>query len=220
MKSIKGNYQRPDWRDLKYHEVAGLLPVMDADEFAGLVSSIAEVGQKEPITLFNDLIVDGRHRFRACLENDIEPWFRNFAGVEEDLKDYVFALNLSRRNMTDEQKLAIALELRKDGDTMDKIRMRLGISIGKVQAWMKEHFKGGDETRKDSSGRNRPTNYSKKEKNSPEETEEERVERRKAEAAESLNSWLDDFSDLDHSVLAIVLKNLTSDICQDKKKKK
>jgi ParB-like chromosome segregation protein Spo0J len=53
---------------MQSHELAECFPLIAGNEFAELVASIRARGQHEPITLFNGLILDGRNRYRACLE--------------------------------------------------------------------------------------------------------------------------------------------------------
>ena len=48
--------------------LACLFPDMDGDAFARLVRNIREEGLMEPIAVWRGQVVDGRHRYRACLE--------------------------------------------------------------------------------------------------------------------------------------------------------
>ena len=57
-------------------EYEKLLPRMSEEEFAQLKNSIKEEGQHYPIIANEDLeVLDGHHRFRACIELGIEPDF-------------------------------------------------------------------------------------------------------------------------------------------------
>jgi hypothetical protein len=56
--------------DMQFHPIADVFPLMDGEKFAELVQSIKENGQREPIMTFNDLILDGRNRYRACQAAD------------------------------------------------------------------------------------------------------------------------------------------------------
>ena len=57
----------------------------------------------------DNLIFDGRHRLKACLDSETTPRFRNFAEVAAGLSpiDWVLAKNLYRRHLTEDQALAI-----------------------------------------------------------------------------------------------------------------
>lgn len=94
------------------HPVATLFPAMSEEEYAGLKKDIAENGQREPITLWNGKLIDGRHRMRACqelfrqayiceLDHDQDPW------------SYVVSYNLHRRSLTTSQRAAIAAKMAK-----------------------------------------------------------------------------------------------------------
>jgi ParB-like chromosome segregation protein Spo0J len=92
---------------------------MDADAFERLVRSIEEIGQLEPIVVFEGQVLDGRHRLRACEQLGIEPntvLFEDLDVVSDDpLQElavrYVCAQNLERRHLSASQKAMVAAEL-------------------------------------------------------------------------------------------------------------
>lgn len=57
------------------HEAADAFPMMDAKRFEELKASIAERGLRHPITLCDGKILDGRNRYKACVELGVEPRF-------------------------------------------------------------------------------------------------------------------------------------------------
>ena len=61
--SLKGH-------DFEYqpHPHSEIFPLMEGDEFDGLVESIAKHGLLEPIVLYEGKILDGRNRYRAARE--------------------------------------------------------------------------------------------------------------------------------------------------------
>ena len=68
-------------QELKSHPVADIFPMMSGDEYSGLITDIQENGLLEPIWLHSDgRIIDGRNRYRACLEGGVEPEFRTYDG--------------------------------------------------------------------------------------------------------------------------------------------
>jgi len=75
---------------------------MDPEEFQDLLSSIKIHGQREPITLFENKILDGWHRYQACQKLEISPATYEFDG--EDPVSYVIDLNLNRRHLSPSQK--------------------------------------------------------------------------------------------------------------------
>jgi ParB-like chromosome segregation protein Spo0J len=90
-----------------------LLPKMSDEEFAELKASIKVEGQHYPIVVNEDLeVLDGHHRFRACIELGIEPDFevRKF---EDKLieKKFVIEANLRRRHLTKFQLVELGVPL-------------------------------------------------------------------------------------------------------------
>lgn len=87
---------------LQSHELAEALPLIEGEEFAELVASIKAHGQRETIVLLHGKILDGRNRYRACLQAGVEPRTENFRGV--DPVAFVIDKNLNRRHLTSGQK--------------------------------------------------------------------------------------------------------------------
>ena len=76
-------------------------------EFQALVESIREGGLRRPITLWRGQIVDGRHRYEACLQAGVEPHFVELPG-DADALSYVLDENSARRHMSDSQRAIAA----------------------------------------------------------------------------------------------------------------
>jgi len=88
------------------HPLAELLPVMGSNEYLGLKSDIQAHGQHETIQLYQGMILDGRHRFRACQELDIPPKIEQWTGT--DARQYVLSINLKRRHLSAGQRALAA----------------------------------------------------------------------------------------------------------------
>jgi ParB-like chromosome segregation protein Spo0J len=95
---------------LQAHAVADIFPLMSAAEFAELKRDVAENGQREPITLYEGRIIDGRNRYRACEELGKEPLTRQWDG-NGSLINYIISLNLHRRHLTAAQRAVVATEI-------------------------------------------------------------------------------------------------------------
>lgn len=90
------------------HPLAALIPEMTADQFAELRVDIERHGLIEPIVLHEHMILDGRHRARACDETGVEPRFEDFNGPSP--VEFVISKNLKRRHLSTSQLAAIAVD--------------------------------------------------------------------------------------------------------------
>ena len=91
----------------QFHAVADILPKMSEANFLELKTDIQKNGLREPIWLFRDLIVDGRHRYRACEELGITPQFRVW-DERGSLLDFVMSVNYYRRHLNESQRALAA----------------------------------------------------------------------------------------------------------------
>jgi len=97
-------------QQLQFHPVSEIFPSMAQAEFDALVVDITANGLREPIHVIGNSIVDGRHRYRACLHAGIEP---QFVVVPDgtDLNALVISLNLRRRHLSESQRAMVAARL-------------------------------------------------------------------------------------------------------------
>jgi ParB-like chromosome segregation protein Spo0J len=93
---------------MKYsqHPLSSAFPAMTANEFKELRDSIEVNGVLNPITIYEGMVIDGWHRYKAANEANVEC---PEAELDEsvDPKDFVLAQNKNRRHITAAQ-LAIA----------------------------------------------------------------------------------------------------------------
>lgn len=114
-------------------EYEKLLPKMADEEFAELKASIQVEGQHYPIVANEDLeILDGHHRFKACIELGVEPDFevRKF---EDKLleKKFVIETNLRRRHLNNFQLVELGVPLLEIEKELAKKRQAAGGKIGR-----------------------------------------------------------------------------------------
>jgi N6-adenosine-specific RNA methylase IME4 len=89
------------------HPFAEIFPLLDADSLSRLADDIKANGLNNPITLFEGAILDGRNRYRACLQAGVEPRFVEFEN--SDPVSFVISSNALRRDLTKSQRAAIAV---------------------------------------------------------------------------------------------------------------
>jgi hypothetical protein len=96
---------------LRRHSINKLLPAMTTTEYDQLVMSIESIGIRLPITLFEQQILDGWHRYKACLDAEVEPRFQVFDGSYEDAMAHSTAMNFCKSHLTPEQLEAAVARL-------------------------------------------------------------------------------------------------------------
>jgi ParB-like chromosome segregation protein Spo0J len=99
--------------DLKFHPLADIFPLMEGAEFDELVADIKAHGLREPIVLYEGLILDGRNRYRACIKAGVEPSFVPSAWrlPNDDPAGYVISANIRRRHLTPGDKIKYLAQL-------------------------------------------------------------------------------------------------------------
>jgi len=97
------------------HPYADKFPMLPESELAELAESIRANGLRSPVVLTpNGLILDGRNRYAACLQVEVEPETVIYDGA--DLAEYVIDCNSTRRNMsTGARAMSTAMVLAADG---------------------------------------------------------------------------------------------------------
>ena len=105
---------------LEFHPLADAFPLIEGAALDDLVGDIRENGLREPITLLEGLILDGRNRYRACQALGIEPLTRELPGG--DPVKFVISLNINRRHMDESQRAMVAAKLANltDGQRADR----------------------------------------------------------------------------------------------------
>jgi hypothetical protein len=95
--------------EIKFHPLADLFPMLGAEEQRALTADIRDNGLHAPIVTFEDKILDGRNRFRACQVAGVKPVFKEYKG--DDPLGYVVSLNLKRRHLDASQRAMIAAKI-------------------------------------------------------------------------------------------------------------
>ena len=67
---------------MDFHPTSNIFPLLQGDEFQALKTDIAEHGQLDPIWIYQNQILDGRNRYRACQELTIETATKAWNGTD------------------------------------------------------------------------------------------------------------------------------------------
>jgi hypothetical protein len=93
---------------LEFHPLADIFPLMEGAEFEELVADIKKLhGLRDPLTMFERKILDGRNRYRACREAGVEVKTELFEGDKESALAFVISKNICRRHLKSEKKRKI-----------------------------------------------------------------------------------------------------------------
>ena len=87
------------------HPLSAAFPAMSAHDLQTLTDDIEVNGQREPIVLFEGLVIDGWHRYQACVALGLASTSVDL-GDDVDPAAYVKSRNLHRRHLTGSQRAA------------------------------------------------------------------------------------------------------------------
>lgn len=97
-------------------EFKNLIPPLTAEEYAGLEESILQEGCRDALIVWGDTLIDGHNRFEICTRHNIPFEITEmFFPSRDDVKLWMLKNQLSRRNLSDMQRIAM---VRKCEDTV------------------------------------------------------------------------------------------------------
>jgi ParB-like chromosome segregation protein Spo0J len=160
--------------EIKFHPLADIFPLMEGEAFDALVADIKANGLREPIMLYEGKILDGRNRYRACLEAGVEvEWERWMWEQTANPVAYVISKNIHRRHLTAEQKRDLIAKLVKakpeksDRQIAETVKAS-PTTVGKIRGEMESTVQSGQlpEKRigKDGKARKKPAKKTKTKK--------------------------------------------------------
>ncbi len=141
---------------MQAHEIAKVFPLLDAEQLQRLIDDIQANGLRHPIVVFENQILDGRNRHKACLKAGVEPTFTDFDGDYSAAVRYVTSENLVRRHLTSNQAALAASRLASLGQgrrdpsqtaavSQEEAARQLGVGVRTVQRARKVTESGVDE---------------------------------------------------------------------------
>jgi hypothetical protein len=96
---------------LRLHPLAHAIPQVGEKEFFELAADVKRHGVRNPITVFNGQVLDGRHRLALASALKLPLRVVEFDGDETAARDEVISQNVQRRHLTMAQRGLIVQEL-------------------------------------------------------------------------------------------------------------
>ena len=113
---------------MEFHSFAEPWPLLEGQKFDELVADIKAFGLRQPITVYQQKILDGRNRFRACVKAGVAPRFKPAdAKTDHDALMESTSLNKHRRHMSEDALAFVAGQLAnlEKGENAGKINTAL-----------------------------------------------------------------------------------------------
>jgi site-specific DNA-cytosine methylase len=87
-------------------------PEISGEDFDNLKNSIADGFNEKlgTITVYQNSILDGWNRYRACKERNVKPVYSSFEGTEQQAFEFSIKANQDRRHLSKSQLAVIAIE--------------------------------------------------------------------------------------------------------------
>ena len=134
---------------MKVHPVARMFAGLEGNEMNDLRNDIKANGILVPIVVNQDrdTIIDGRNRWAIANELGIQTDvpYEVFAGADEDIPAEILRLNVFRRHLTDDQRLAAIAKVR--GPQLEKEGRARQVAGGKNKVSDSFNGKGAGKTR-------------------------------------------------------------------------
>jgi ParB-like chromosome segregation protein Spo0J len=108
------------------------------DEYEALRESIRKYGVIQPVIVDeNGAVIDGYHRVKICEELGIEYPTKVLEGLSEEEKENLsVSLNIKRRHLTKDQKKELALALREQNWTQERIADVMEVDQRTIGRWL------------------------------------------------------------------------------------
>jgi N6-adenosine-specific RNA methylase IME4 len=116
------------------HPASQIFPLMSPVELELLAADIREHGQKEPVLVLGDQVLDGRNRLLACERAAVEPQVVAWRGAGSPTAE-VISRNLHRRHLNESQRALIAMDALPALRTEAKERQRKGKKAEGSATW-------------------------------------------------------------------------------------
>ena len=109
--TVTGSRKGKTEREFQIHELAFAIPPMTESERERFRASIMESGVKVPLLIYEDKVLDGRHRLYYASELNKPVTLEYFIGTREEAKREVQIRNVHRRHLNSSQRALTAVRL-------------------------------------------------------------------------------------------------------------
>jgi hypothetical protein len=101
------------FQEYTIHPLAECFPMLEGEELQGFIQDIESRGQREPIIVLGNQVIDGRNRLAACNTLGMPPKIKEYEGATDyaSISRLIRSLNIARRHLTPDQQLAAECQL-------------------------------------------------------------------------------------------------------------
>jgi hypothetical protein len=147
--------------EIPFHPLADLFRLMEGEEFDALVADVKANGLREQIVTYEEMILDGRNRYHACLTAGVTPIIMKGDDAIADPAAYVISKNIRRRHLTAEQRRELVAKLIKAQPEKSNRQIAKTAKVDKTVGSVRRELEGRAEIphvdkRADTKGRKQP----------------------------------------------------------------
>lgn len=96
---------------MQFHEIADVFPMMNSSQMAELVDDIRANGLRHPVLVFEDKVLDGRNRYKACGLAGVAVTTIEYTGDWDAAVKLVASENIHRRHLSNNERAFAAERL-------------------------------------------------------------------------------------------------------------
>jgi hypothetical protein len=100
---------------MDFHPLSNIFPLIEGGAFDALVADIADHGIRDPLIVYEDMILDGRNRWRAAQRANVTvtaKLVRQFNPEKDgDPLAWVISKNLQRRHLDESQRSMVGARI-------------------------------------------------------------------------------------------------------------
>lgn len=132
---------------MEFHPLTEKYPLLEGEEYEKFKAAVeAANGCRLSILTYQGQIIDGRNRYRACVDLGLDPPMKEWIGPIDELEKFIDWLNRDRRHLTAEsRRKMIAWQLKRDPSQSDRFTAEMvGCSTRMVAEVRDEMKAAGD----------------------------------------------------------------------------